>query len=95
MGKLTESGDAEVPVVLQVDAVRLILQDTALMARYEKYNQLIAPQLYNNAEGIHGVSHVRRTLVLTLLMFYMDKLSDQQTQLLAYASVYHDIGRTK
>lgn len=79
--------------LLQIDTIRLILQDVNILARYQKYNQLIVPCLYHHAEGIHGVGHIRRTLLLALLMAYIDKVSDQQTRILAYASVYHDIGR--
>lgn len=79
--------------ILQLDTIRPILRDTKMLARYHKYNALILPILYHNPEGIHGISHIRRTLILALLMAYLDKLSDQQTRILAYASVYHDIGR--
>jgi len=79
--------------ILQLDIIRPILKDPKMLARYHQYNALIVPTLYHNPEGIHGVSHIRRTLLLALLMAYLDKLSNQQTRLLAYASVYHDIGR--
>ncbi|MBP2626032.1 MAG: metal dependent phosphohydrolase [Firmicutes bacterium] len=79
--------------ILQFDTICPILQDVKMLARYHKYNALIVPTLYHDPEGIHGVSHVRRTLLLALLMSYLDKLSDQQAGILAYASVYHDIGR--
>lgn len=79
--------------MLTMDNIHPILEDTKLMARYQQYNRLIVPSLYHNPDGIHGVSHIRRTLLLALLMAYLDNLSDQQTRILAYASVYHDIGR--
>ena len=79
--------------ILQLDTIRPILEDTKMVARYHQYNALILPMLYHNPDGIHGVSHIRRTLLLALLMAYLDKLSDQHTRILAYASVYHDIGR--
>jgi len=80
-------------MILELDMIRQILQSATMLARYHKYNALIVPTLYHNPDGIHGVSHVQRTLLLALLMAYLDKLSDQQTRILAYASVYHDIGR--
>ena len=79
--------------ILQIDTIRPILYDPTMLARYHKYNELILPNLYHNPDGIHGVSHVRRTLVLALLMAHLDQLSDKQTRIIAYASVYHDIGR--
>ena len=86
-------GDKRKAKVLQFDIIRPILENSKMLARYHQYNALILPTLYHNPEGIHGVNHVRRTLLLALLMAYLDKLSDQQTRMLAYASVYHDIGR--
>ena len=85
--------EAQGGMILELDTVRQILQSRAMLARYHKYNALIVPILYHNPEGIHGVSHSRRTLLLALLMAYLDNLSDRQTRILAYASVYHDIGR--
>ena len=79
--------------MLQIDTIRQILQDTTILAEYHKYNELIVPILYHNPDGIHGVSHVRRTLILALLIAYLGELSAQHTRILAYASVYHDIGR--
>jgi len=86
-------GDKGKVQILQLDTIRPILEDAKMLARYHQYNALILPTLYHKPEGIHGVNHVRRTLLLALLMAYLDKLSDQQTRMLAYASVYHDIGR--
>ena len=90
--KRVDGGKGKVEM-LQIDTIRPILEDAKVLARYRIYNGLIVPTLYHNPEGIHGMSHVRRTLMLALLMAYLEKLSDQQTRILAYASVYHDIGR--
>lgn len=79
--------------MLQSDTIQPILQNIKMMARYHNYNKLVVPILYHNPEGIHGVCHVRRTLLLSLLMAYLDELSAKHTRILAYASVYHDIGR--
>ena len=69
--------------ILDLDAIRPVLENAKVLARYHHYNALIIPILYHNPEGIHGVNHVRRTLLLALLMAYLDKLSDQQMQILA------------
>jgi len=79
--------------MLPFETIRPILNDKRMLARYHKYNRLISASLYHNPEGIHGVSHIRRTLLLALLMAYLDKLSARHTRILAHASVYHDIGR--
>ena len=78
---------------MELDTIRQIFKDTETLVMYHKYNQLIVPHLYHNPDGIHGMSHVRRTLILSLAMAYIDKLSATHTRVLAYASVYHDIGR--
>ena len=80
--------------IMQFKAVLPIIQDPSFIAKYKEYDKLIVPDLYHRPSGIHGVGHVRRTLLLSLLMSDFDKLSIQHTLILAYASVYHDIGRT-
>ncbi len=79
---------------LAAGAVLPLLQEDAMAASFRKYERLISPALYHNPNGVHGVGHIRRTLLLSLLMARMDNLSEQHTRILAYASVYHDIGRT-
>lgn len=79
--------------IFQMATIRPILEDAKMVAMYHNYNGLISPSLYHNPEGIHGVSHIRRTLLLGLLLAYLAELSAQHTRILAYASVYHDIGR--
>ena len=90
--KKSNEGQREV-VILELETIRKIFKDTTILATYHKYNRLIVPHLYHNAYGIHGMSHVRRTLILSLVIAYLDKLSAKRTRILAYASVYHDIGR--
>ena len=80
--------------ILQFENVLPIIQSPDFMAAYKNYDYFILPTLYHRPNGIHGVGHVRRTLMLSLLMAGFDKLSARHTRILAYASVYHDIGRT-
>ena len=80
--------------IMQFQAVLPIIRNANFIAKYKEYDKLIVPDLYHRPSGIHGVGHVRRTLLLSLLMSDFDKLSIQHTLILAYASVYHDIGRT-
>lgn len=79
---------------LQFETVLPLIQSPEFIAAYKNYDYFILPTLYNSPNGIHGVNHVRRTLLLSLLMASFDKLSIRHTRILAYASVYHDIGRT-
>lgn len=80
--------------VLQFENVLPLIQSPDFMAAYKNYDYFILPTLYHRPNGIHGLGHVRRTLLLSLLMADFDKLSARHTRILAYASVYHDIGRT-
>ena len=75
-------------------SIQPLLQYPPIVATFQRYDKLILPDLYHNPDGIHGLGHIRRTLLLSLLMAHIDQLSDQRTRILAYASVYHDIGRT-
>ncbi|WCK57651.1 hypothetical protein PP175_26820 (plasmid) [Aneurinibacillus sp. Ricciae_BoGa-3] len=49
---------------------------------------------FHKPEGIHGKRHIKRVLFHALLMSYLDSLSTSDTRILAYASLWHDIGRT-
>ena len=80
--------------VLQFENVLPLIQSPDFMAAYKNYDYFILPTLYHRPNGIHGLGHVRRTLLFSLLMADFDKLSTRHTRILAYASVYHDIGRT-
>ena len=80
--------------ILQFENVLPLIQSPDFIAAYKNYDYFILPTLYYRPNGIHGVGHVRRTLMLSLLMADLDKLSARYTRILAYASVYHDIGRT-
>lgn len=80
--------------IMQFQAVLPIIRNANFIVKYKEYDKLIVPDLYHRPSGIHGVGHVRRTLLLSLLMADLDSLSTSYVRILAYASVYHDIGRT-
>ena len=80
--------------IMQFEAVLPIIRDSDFRANYKEYDRLILPELYHRPLGIHGVNHVRRTLLIAFLMASFDQLSTTQVRILGYASVYHDIGRT-
>lgn len=80
--------------IIQFQAVLPIIRNANFIAKYKEYDKLIVPDLYHRPSGIHGVGHVRRTLLLSLLMAGLDRLSTSYVRILVYASVYHDIGRT-
>ena len=61
----------------------------------EKYMEFILPQHYTCPNSVHGIAHVKRTLVLALKLLDKEKIEeDKDRRLMAYACIYHDIGRT-
>lgn len=69
------------------------LNHAGVVTEYNKIAQFILPQLFTKPEGIHGVLHAKRVLLLTLIQSYILKLPNEQRQLLAMCAVFHDIGR--
>lgn len=61
--------------------------------RYKYYSKLIIPKYFNNPTGIHGVKHCKRVLYLAMKNSKLNYLDDKDVEILAYASIYHDIGR--
>lgn len=60
---------------------------------YKKYKGYIKTENYFSPNGIHGVKHIERVLILNMINSMMDNLSLEEGELLAVASVFHDIGR--
>lgn len=71
--------------------------DADLTKWYKRFQKEIAPSLYHDAYGIHGVNHIERVLKLTLtLINHMskDKFSLNDILIIGLSASYHDIGRT-
>ena len=68
-------------------------QDDTLIL-YNYYKTKIKPSWFKNAEGIHGVLHTKRVLLLSLILSDLEKLSVHDASILVYCSLFHDIGRT-
>lgn len=49
---------------------------------------------FHNPQGIHGISHARRVLLISLVICYYEKLNAEDTDILVKSSLYHDIGRS-
>ena len=52
------------------------------------------PIYFHNAEGIHGILHAKRVLLLSTILGVLSNLTNEEIELLVDASLYHDIGRT-
>lgn len=60
---------------------------------FRKYKKLILAKDHFYPEGIHGIKHVERVLFHCVNLANLNKLSDEQKNVLYIAAVYHDIGR--
>lgn len=71
------------------------LRESGLIAEFQKHALInLNPKWFKNPDGIHGIRHIKRVLFLSLIMSHIDSLSNTDKQILIYASLYHDIGRT-
>lgn len=72
-----------------------ILSDDCNDAIFNKIAALInKPALFIDEDGIHGKGHTIRVLKLLSLIACLEDLNDNEKTILAYAGLYHDIGRT-
>ncbi len=84
--------------IKQLDLIELhqfmpVLQTNGIIARYFFYVGQIKNTWFHNPQGIHALSHTKRVLLLVLILAYLENCSEQDTQLLCQAAIYHDIGR--
>jgi putative nucleotidyltransferase with HDIG domain len=63
------------------------------MLDYDKYAKFIDPKLFRDPNGIHGICHTTRVLVLVLKIAELMGQS-KENDILAASAIYHDIGRT-
>ena len=70
------------------------LDESGCILTYHKYVRQLDSDWFHNPRGIHGVKHIKRVLLHTLIMSHLDDLSPSDKKILIYASLYHDIGRT-
>ena len=61
--------------------------------KYLYYKKFIDRKNYKDPDSIHGVSHSTRVLIISMINSMISKLEDKDIKFLAYASIYHDIGR--
>lgn len=69
------------------------LDNAGVIAEYNEMTPFIIPQLFKKPDGIHGVLHAKRVLLLTLIQSYLLKLPKEQQRILVWCAVFHDIGR--
>ena len=60
----------------------------------KNFISLIPVHHYSNSDNLHGISHVKRTLLLAIKLLDKEKIKNKEERdLIAYACIYHDIGR--
>jgi len=69
------------------------LRTSGTLEQYDSYSKQIDTGWFHNPEGIHALSHTKRVLLLSLIISYLEKYSEEDKSLLCLAAVYHDIGR--
>lgn len=90
-------GDAQ-----QIEEINLIsfktlipeLKSNGIFDIYNKFAGRLKEDYFCRPFGIHGLSHTRRVLMLTLILANKLGLDTRQTSLLCTCALYHDIGRT-
>ena len=70
------------------------LEQHGLIKQYRDYCPLIKKEFFHKWGGIHGLSHTRRVLFLSLILSWMEGLTETDQDLLCQAAIYHDIGRS-
>lgn len=53
----------------------------------------IQKYLFQNPNGVHGVLHAKRVLLLSLIISFLEKLDEVDMNILCLSACYHDIGR--
>ena len=79
----------------QEDVPPLLAPVLPAYIRYGRQTQKLGYKV-ENPFGIHGILHILRVLLLSLIYYYNsgDTLSERDLQILIYFSLLHDIGRT-
>lgn len=60
----------------------------------DKFIDKIKGDMFVNPYGIHGIKHTQRVLILLDKIIQIEGLNLRDSNILGYAGLYHDIGRT-
>jgi hypothetical protein len=69
------------------------LNPQGIKERYQYYNRQLRKEYFYRPEGIHGIMHTRRVLLLNIIISLLQGCSEKQLNILCTAALYHDIGR--
>lgn len=59
----------------------------------DRFINKIKEYLYFDPQGIHGIMHTKRVLMILNMIFSLETLDILEKRILAYVGLYHDIGR--
>lgn len=62
--------------------------------KYDPYFEKMNPVYYFEPDGLHGILHAMRVMIITQKLADINGLSDEEREILAYCGMYHDIGRS-
>ena len=68
-------------------------QNEGIFEEYNYYKQSIQEEWFFAPDNIHGILHTKRVLLLSLLISHHEGFDDQDKEIMAYCSIFHDIGR--
>jgi len=68
-------------------------RSSGILQQYESYSKQINNEWFHNPQGIHALGHTKRVLLLSLIISYLEKYSEEDRTLLCLSAIYHDIGR--
>lgn len=67
--------------------------DDNIMNLYKYHTKELLEDYFFNPDGIHGIRHAKRVLMLSLIFAKLYELDTRDRDILINASLYHDIGR--
>lgn len=75
------------------EEIRPVLEMTGIVSQYMQYGRLLQSSYFHRPNGIHGLNHTRRVLLLLLILAYHEHGTAALPAWLLLAALYHDIGR--
>jgi hypothetical protein len=64
-----------------------------ILEPYQFYLGQLRKEYFYRPQGIHGLMHTRRVLLLNIIIGLLQGCSEKQLNILCTAALYHDIGR--
>lgn len=82
----------KVPLITMAD-LQAHLDLKEIQGLYHHYEKRLKAEYFYRPQGIHGLMHTRRVLLLNIIISRLEGSSPRQQNILCTAALYHDIGR--